>query len=198
MCSIISTGAKRNGENSAYQLFRKHSYGGDFSTSLHYARNDDNQKLCQNNCTDKLSIFCNFAKILEMDRFFAKLENSLKDDSIVKMTLSKPTSKNNELRNIYVKPILLKDNKMYQFTYRYERRDETKNFDSAQTMEQVRSLVPEVFQNVSLFTLAEDVTLLVSKKGKPTLMCKKVQENREQDLNHDHEKQRLIDPNQPW
>lgn len=145
-----------------------------------------------------MSIFCNFAKILEMDRFFAKLENSLKDDSIVKMTLSKPTSKNNELRNIYVKPILLKNNKMYQFAYRYERRDETKNFDSAQTMEQVRSLVPEVFQNVSLFTLAEDVTLLVSKKGKPTLMCKKVQENREQDLNHDHEKQRLIDPNQPW
>lgn len=133
-----------------------------------------------------------------MDRFFAKLENSLKDDSIVKMTLSKPTSKNNELRNIYVKPILLKNNKMYQFAYRYERRDETKNFDSAQTMEQVRSLVPEVFQNVSLFTLTEDVTLLVSKKGKPTLMCKKVQENREQDLNHDHEKQRLIDPNQPW
>jgi hypothetical protein len=133
-----------------------------------------------------------------MDRFFDKLENSLKDDSVVKMTLSKPVSKNSELRNIYVKPILLKDNKMYQFTYRYERRDETKNFDAAQTMEQVRSLVPETFQNVSLFTLTEDVTLLVSKKGKPTLMCKKVQENREQDLSHDHEKQRLIDPNKPW
>lgn len=87
---------------------------------------------------------------------------------------------------------------MYQFTYRYERRDETKNFDATQTIEQVRSLVPEVFQNVSLFTITEDVTLLVSKKGKPTLMCKKVQESREQDLSHDHEKQRLIDPTKPW
>lgn len=133
-----------------------------------------------------------------MEKFFAKLENSLNDDSIVKMTLSKPVSKNSELRNIYVKPILLKNNKMYQFTYRYERRDETKNFDATQTIEQVRSLVPEVFQNVSLFTLTEDVTLLVSKKGKPTLMCKKVQESREQDLSHDHEKQRLIDPTKPW
>jgi hypothetical protein len=133
-----------------------------------------------------------------MDRFFAKLENSLKDDSIIKMTLSKPVLKNSELRNIYVKPILLKNNKMCQFTYRYERRDETKNFDVAQTMEQVRSIVPEVFQNVSLFTLTEDVTLLVSKKGKPTLMCNKVQENREQDLSHDHEKQRLIAPTNPW
>lgn len=133
-----------------------------------------------------------------MEKFFAKLENSLADNSIIKMTLSKPVSKNNDLRNIYVKPILLKDNKMYQFTYRYERRDETKNFDASQTMEQMRSLVPADFQNVSLFTLTEDVTLLVSKKGKPTLMCKKINEKRDVDLSHDHEKQRLIDPSNPW
>ncbi|MBQ2499181.1 MAG: methyltransferase [Bacteroidales bacterium] len=133
-----------------------------------------------------------------MEKFFEKLDSSLKNNSIIKMTLSKPVSKNDELRNIYVKPILLRDNKMYQFTYRYERRDETKNFDATQTMEQVRGLVPEMFQNVSLFTLTEDVTLLVSKKGKPTLMCKKVQENRVQDFSHDHEKLRLIDPTNPW
>ena len=133
-----------------------------------------------------------------MEKFFEKLDSALKNNSFVKMTLSKPVSKNNDLRNIYIKPILLKDNKMYQFTYRYERRDETKNFTANQTMEQVRSLVPEVFQNVSLFTLTEDVTLLVSKKGKPTLMCKKTSESRDVDLNHDHEKQRLIDPSKPW
>ena len=133
-----------------------------------------------------------------MEKFFEKLDSALKSNSIVKMTLSKPVSKNSDLRNIYIKPILLKDNKMYQFIYRYERRDETKNFDAKQTMEQVRNLVPETFQNVSLFTLTEDVTLLVSKKGKPTLMCKKINENRDVDLSHDHEKQRLIDPSKPW
>ena len=133
-----------------------------------------------------------------MEKFFEKLDSALKNNSFVKMTLSKPVSKNSDLRNIYIKPILLKDNKMYQFTYRYERRDETKNFDAKQTMEQVKNLVPEVFQNVSLFTLTEDVTLLVSKKGKPTLMCKKINENREVDMSHDHEKQRLIDPSNPW
>ena len=133
-----------------------------------------------------------------MEKFFEKLDSALKNDSFVKMTLSKPVVKNNELRNVYIKPILLKDNKMYQFTYRYERRDETKNFDAKQTRDQIKNLVPEVFQNVSLFTLTEDVTLLVSKKGKPTLMCKKINENREVDMSHDHEKQRLIDPSNPW
>ncbi len=133
-----------------------------------------------------------------MEKFFEKLETAIKNNGLVKMTLSKPVSKNSDLRNVYVKPILLKDNKMYQFTYRYERRDETRNFDASQTMEQVRSLVPADFQNVSLFTLTEDVTLLVSKKGKPTLMCKKINEKRDVDLSHDHEKQRLIDPSNPW
>ena len=58
-----------------------------------------------------------------MEKFFEKLESALKNNSFVKMTLSKPVAKNSELRNVYVKPILLKDNMMYQFTYRYERRD---------------------------------------------------------------------------
>lgn len=133
-----------------------------------------------------------------MENFFEKLNASLQDGSMVKMTLSKPVDKNNELRNVYVKPILLKNNKMYQFTYRYERRDETKNYDIQQTLEKVRDFVPEVFQNVSLFTISEDITLLISKKGKPSLVCKSVKEQREQNLSHDHEKARLIDPTKPW
>lgn len=145
---------------------------------------------------NKCRIFA--AKIWEMEKFFEKLNDSIKNGSIVKMTLSKPVEKNNELRNIYVKPILLKNNKMFQFTYRFERRDETKNYDAAQTLEQMRKLVPDVFQNVSLFTISEDVTLLISKKGKPSLSCKTVNEQREQDLSHDHEKKRLVDPTKPW
>ncbi len=133
-----------------------------------------------------------------MENFFEKLNASLQDGSMVKMTLSKPVSKNNELRNVYVKPILLKNNKMFQFVFRYERRDETKNYDAVQTMEQINSLVPDVFQNVSLFTISEDIMLLISKKGKPSLVCKPVKEQRTQDLSHDHEKMRLIDPTKPW
>ena len=48
-----------------------------------------------------------------MEKFFEKVDLSLKNGSFVKMTLSKPVVKNDELRNVYIKPILLKDNKMY-------------------------------------------------------------------------------------
>ena len=143
-----------------------------------------------------------------MQRFINKLESSLKDGSFVKMTLSKYVGMRHvtsvhgqsmiDIRNIYVKPIILRDEKMFSFTYRYERRDETKNYDAKQFLEIINSLIPEVFLNASLFTLTEDVTLLVSKKGKATVLTKSVKEQREQNVEHDKVKNRLINPENPW
>ena len=54
---------------------------------------------------------------------------------------------------------------MYQFLYHYDRRDEAKNFSEEDVIREVRELVPSVFMNMTLFTITEDVTLLVSKKA---------------------------------
>ena len=137
-----------------------------------------------------------------MQKFINKLQSSLNDGSFVKLTLSKPRAKSQEpranLNNIYVKPIILKNEKMFSFTYRYERRDETKNYDAEQTLEVINQLVPNVFLNASLFTLTEDITLLISKKGKATVMSKAVKEQREQNVQHDKVKNRLINTDNPW
>ena len=151
-----------------------------------------------------------------MQNFINKLQSSIKEGSFVKLTLSKPNGKSlmakveetendisalsnlASLRNVYVKPIILKNEKMYSFTYRYERRDETKNYDAEQTLEIITNLISGIFLNASLFTLTEDVTLLVSKKGKATVMCKAVKEQREQNVQHDKVKNRLINTDNPW
>ena len=137
-----------------------------------------------------------------MQNFINKLQSSLNDGSFVKLTLSKPKANSQQptadLRNVYVKPIILKNVKMFSFTYRYERRDETKNYDAEQTLEVINQLVPNVFLNASLFTLTEDITLLISKKGKATVMCKAVKEQREQNVQHDKVKNRLINTDNPW
>ena len=116
----------------------------------------------------------------------------------MKMTVSKPVNKHDDLRNVYVKPVLIKDKHLFAFTYRYERRDEVKNYDAEQMVEVLKGLVPSRFLNAVLFTVNEDVTLLVSSKGKATLQTKKVQEQREQNLEHDKQKARLINPANPW
>ena len=142
-----------------------------------------------------------------MQKFINKLESSLNDGSFVKLTLSKPrveahgrasSDEYKDLRNVYVKPIILRNEKMYSFTYRYERRDETKNYDAKQSLEVITNLISEIFLNASLFSLTEDVTLLISKKGKATVMSKAVKEQREQNVEHDKIKNRLINPENPW
>ena len=137
-----------------------------------------------------------------MQKFIDKLQASLNDGSFVKLTLSKPSAisrqQSADLNNVYVKPIILKNEKMFSFTYRYERRDETKNYDAEQTLEIINQLVPNVFLNASLFTLTEDITLLISKKGKATVMTKAVKEQREQNVQHDKVKSRLINTDNPW
>ncbi|MBR0177456.1 MAG: hypothetical protein IJQ11_08505 [Bacteroidales bacterium] len=131
-------------------------------------------------------------------RFLSSVAEAASQSTLVKMTLSKPADKRDELRNVYVKPVLIKEQRLFAFTYHYERRDEVKNYDVAQMLDILREMLPMRFQNAVLFTVSEDVTLLVSSKGKATIQTKRVQEVREQNLDHDKQKNRLINPANRW
>ena len=133
-----------------------------------------------------------------LGKFLNKVSESAEQSTLVKMTLSKPVQKHDDLRNIYVKPVLIKEKRLFAFTYHYERRDEVKNYDAAQMLDLLDEMLPERFLNAVLFTVSEDVTLLVSSKGKATIQTKKVQECREQNLDHYKQKARLVNPANPW
>ena len=133
-----------------------------------------------------------------IELFLKRVDEAASQGTLVKMTLSKPVQKHDELRNVYVKPVLIKDRRLFAFTYHYERRDEVKNYDAQQMQEVLHEMLPQRFLNAVLFTVDADVTLLVSSKGKATIQTKKVQECREQNLEHDKQKNRLINPANPW
>ena len=65
-----------------------------------------------------------------LEKFLSFVSDAAKQSALVKMTLSKPTQKHDDLRNIYVKPVLIKGKRLFAFTYHYERRDEVKNYDA--------------------------------------------------------------------
>lgn len=132
-----------------------------------------------------------------IEKFLSRVADAVKQSAFVKMTLSKTVRKEDELRNVYVKPVLIKDKLLYAFTYRYVRRDEVKNYDAAQMLDILNEMIPSRFLNAVLFTVNEDVALLVSNKGKATIQIKKVQEKREQNLDHDKVKNILLDPKSP-
>jgi len=133
-----------------------------------------------------------------VDKFLGRVGDAASDSILVKMTLSKPANKHDELRNIYVKPVLIKEKRLFAFTYHYERRDEVKNYDAVQMHDILEEMLPSRFMNAVLFTVDEDVTLLVSSKGKATIQTKRLQESREQNLEHDKQKNRLLNPANPW
>ena len=43
-----------------------------------------------------------------LEKFLSRVSDAVEQSTMVKMTLSKPASKRDELRNIYVKPVLIK------------------------------------------------------------------------------------------
>ena len=133
-----------------------------------------------------------------IEKFLNLINEAAAQSTLVKMTLSKPAQKHDDLRNVYVKPVLIKEKRLFAFTYHFERRDEVKNYDTTQMLGILREMIPNRFLNAVLFTVSEDVTLLVSGKGKATIQTKKVQECREQNLEHDKQKVRLINPANPW
>ena len=133
-----------------------------------------------------------------LEKFLNRVDEAAAQSTLVKMTLSKPAQKHDDLRNVYVKPVLIKEKRLFAFTYHYERRDEVKNYDAAQMLDILQEMIPNRFLNALLFTVSEDVTLLVSSKGKATIQVKKVQKCREQNLEHDKQKARLINPANPW
>ena len=134
----------------------------------------------------------------QLEKFLSLISEAAEQSTLVKMTLSKPAQKHDDLRNIYVKPVLIKKKRLFAFTYHYERRDEVKNYDATQMIGILEEMVPNRFLNAVLFTVSEDITLLVSSKGKAVMQTKKVQECREQNLEHDKQKVRLINPANPW
>lgn len=104
--------------------------------------------------------------IEDIEKYLGCVAKAAEQGTLVKMTLSKPVNKHDELRNIYVKPVLIKEKRLFAFSYRYERRDEVKNYDAEQMLMVLKELLPARFLNAVLFTVNEDVTLLVSIKAR--------------------------------
>ncbi len=117
----------------------------------------------------------------------------------IKCTLSKPAAAAPEaLKNIYLRPVALKAGLRIAFTYRFETRDEVKNFTLEEAAQQLETLLGTAFLNADLFSTEQDISLSISKKGKAVFFQKKPSHAAPADTSHDRQKKRLLDPASPW
>ncbi len=102
----------------------------------------------------------------EFQRLRDTLSQSVLEDSFVKLTLSKPVRKSDNLPNVYVRQIKIKEEAFFQFTYRHTTNDQTKNFKIEEAVLEIEELLLEKFRAATLFTLSEDLLIFISKKKK--------------------------------
>ncbi len=106
----------------------------------------------------------------ETQQFFQETEKSLKEDSFVKLTLSKPTRKTADLENVYLREVEIKKEKLISFTYRFKTNDQVKNYPYEEGKEELLNLLQSSFRIATLFTLEKDISVRFNKKGKATII----------------------------
>ena len=110
--------------------------------------------------------------MITFEPFSELIQGSIAADEFVKITLSKPLRKNDGLRNIYVRLILIQDELKMSFTYHYKTNDQVKNYNVKEGIEVLQEFLLSTFRTAVVFTLKEDLQVFVSKKK--VVSCKRV------------------------
>src|SRR5688572_16408993 len=108
----------------------------------------------------------------DLDTFFNHFIESINRQQFVKLTLSDRRDKNNELKNIFIKPVVLKSGLQLSFVYRYPTKDITKNYTLRESLTLLLELLDKDFYKADLFTTANDIHLGIAKNGTSILKLK--------------------------
>ena len=109
----------------------------------------------------------------KIETFLNKFKDAFLKHNIVKLSLSKVHKAEKDLKNIYIVPVNIKNKNKLSFTYRYQTKDQVKNYDIEQALEYLHELIGRSFLQAQLKTTSESHQLLISKKGKSTLISSK-------------------------
>ncbi|MBB6003653.1 SAM-dependent methyltransferase [Arcicella rosea] len=125
--------------------------------------------------------------------FIKAFSESLQDNSFVKISLGNYKGTEEQLKNIYIKRVLIKKDEKLSFTYRYKTRDIVKNFSLSEGINAVENALQEGFNIATLFTNKFD--LIIEKLNQKTVLRKTDSSNPKAiSLEHDKAKNRLIKP----
>lgn len=100
----------------------------------------------------------------EFIHFFEVLKESITNDEFVKLTVSKPIRKSEGLLNVYARLFKIDDKDVFELKYRYTDDNQFKQFTLEELKSEIESLLINKFRTACLFTLNEDLIVLVSKK----------------------------------
>jgi SAM-dependent methyltransferase len=135
-----------------------------------------------------------------IDFFINKLKTAIADSSFLKMTLSRPVEQAESLKNLFLRPVLLKNGLKIQVNHRFASRDEVKNWTPDETFLFLKNQLGDGWLNADLMLSDEEISFQTDKKGVSNIFSKikKDAAPAAKPLAHDHAKNRLLDPKSAW
>lgn len=132
-------------------------------------------------------------------QFEAAFTQQVASGSFIKTTLSAYKGAE-DLKNIYIKKILIKNTPKLSFTYRYKTRDIVKNYDLQEALAQLEAYFgTQQFHIITLFSLEGDEELSINKQGMAKFVRRKASQKALLPESHDKAKQRKIsDTSKPY
>ena len=142
------------------------------------------------------------AKVEPVDSFIALLEQALTTGSFTRLVLAKPRPAAGDLVRVSVRQVALKGEACLALVHTHKTRDITKNLPLAEGVAAVRGLMADTFLQAHFFSADEEAQLMISKKGKQTLLRGKAGHEAgtapQAGDAHDRAKHRFVDLNQPF
>ncbi|MBT3741622.1 MAG: hypothetical protein HOG32_05340 [Polaribacter sp.] len=100
----------------------------------------------------------------DFKHLFNILEHSIASNKFVKLTLSKPLRKSEGLLNVYVRLFVVDKKEVFQLKYRYPTEEKYQQFSLEDVKTELEKLLIVSFRAGTLFTLSEDLLVMVSRK----------------------------------
>ncbi|QEK11005.1 SAM-dependent methyltransferase [Crassaminicella thermophila] len=131
-----------------------------------------------------------------MDNIQKLLESITNEQSLIYFVLSNIRKKDKDsFHKVTIRPILLKGELVYQFTYTYEKKVTHENLNTNDMIKKVMILF-EKFKQGQAYTSEADYQILISKKFKVKIL-KKQPTKKKENLAHNRKKNYIIPENEP-
>ena len=122
-----------------------------------------------------------------------QITDAVENNNFLKITLGNKREKTNDLKNVFIKLVLIKKQSYLSFVYRHNTNDITKNFLLAEAINVIKELLEKNFYNADVYTTSNTIYYSIIKDGKEKLITKIHDIHKEiQPLSHDKQKNRII------
>lgn len=129
-----------------------------------------------------------------LNKFSETLTASVRNKTLVKLSLGNYKGNDKELKNIYIKLVKIKRVDMLSFNYRYKTRDIFKNLFIEDGTKLIFNFLSNDFRIGTLFTVDQEIIIEHDKKNVIKLRERFFDAKLQANLSHDKEKKRLIKP----